>query len=245
MTPFGLVSQIWRYPVSSLGGERLDEAELVPGGIPDDRVWGVVDRRDDTVAAPEKRRHWRPLPNLLARLGDGGPEITRDKDAWLAAGSTAADDLVSTFLEFPAAVRPHGPFGSDTSGRIAPRYQRADLHILTTASMRALAELLPDPSQVDPRRFRPNLVVETDPAWTGFAEHRIVGKTLAIGDVRILVSEPCERCSFTALAQGDLAFEPAVLQTIARHGEGGFGVLCQIVQPGHIRQGDGVTLAEG
>lgn len=245
MTRFGLVSQIWRYPVSSLGGERLGEAQLLRGGIAGDRIWGVVDRRDETVAAPEKRRHWRPLPNLLARLGDGGPEITAGNDHWLAAGSAAADDLVSAFLDFPAAVRPHSAFGSDSSGYIAPRYQRADIHILTTASMRTLAELLPDPSQVDPRRFRPNLVIETDPAWTGFAEHLIVGQTLAIGAVRIVVSEPCERCSFTALAQGDLAFEPAVLQTIARHGEGGFGVLCEIVQPGHVRPGDVVTLDPG
>ncbi|RWN63340.1 MAG: MOSC domain-containing protein [Mesorhizobium sp.] len=88
------------------------------------------------------------------------------------------------------------------------------------------------------------MVIETDASREGFVEKQIIGKVLAIGKARIVISEPCARCTFTALAQGDLAFEPAVLQTIARHGEGGFGALCQIIEPGKIRLGDQVTLNE-
>lgn len=110
--------------------------------------------------------------------------------------------------------------------------------------MNRLAGLLADSSQVDSRRFRPNIVIETDASWDGLVEQQIIGKVFSIGEARIMISEPCARCTFTALAQGDLAFEPAVLQTIARHGEGGFGALCQVVQPGKVRLGDRVTLNE-
>ena len=32
------VAEIWRYPVKSMAGEALDEAEVGPSGIPGDRV---------------------------------------------------------------------------------------------------------------------------------------------------------------------------------------------------------------
>ncbi|WP_292399434.1 MOSC domain-containing protein [Mesorhizobium sp.] len=244
MTPFGHIKEIWRYPVSSMGGERLDGTELAEGGIPGDRIWGIVDRRDGIVAAPEKRKHWRPLPNVLARLKGDRPEIGLDDGTWIDAGSSLADELVSAFLDFPAALHPHVPFGSEAQDHIAPRYQRADIHIVTSASMNRLAGLLPDPSQVDSKRFRPNIVIETNASQDGFVEQQIIGKVLSIGEARIMISESCARCTFTALAQGDLAFEPAVLQTIARHGEGGFGALCQVMQSAKIGLGDRVTLNE-
>ena len=244
MTVFGRVSELWRYPVSSRGGERLEAADLEPGGMPGDRIWGVVDERDGEVAGPEKRRHWRPLPNLFSRLGPNGPEIGRGDGVWLDAGSAEARSLVSAFLDFPVALRPHVPFETQKEGHIAPRYQRADLHVLTTASMETLAGLLPDPAQVDRRRFRPSVVIQTGPGYDGFAEHGFVGRKLAIGDALIAISEPCARCSFTALAQGELAFEPAVLHKISQHGEGGFGVLCAIERTGAIRVGDEVRLVE-
>lgn len=245
MTAFGTIKEIWRYPVSSMGGERLTETTIAVGGLPGDRIWGVVDRRDGDVAAPEKRRHWRPLPNLLSRLHDGHPHVGDDKaNEWLRAGEAEAEALVSKVLGFDADLRPHISYGDASDGYVAPRYQRADLHVLTTASMDRLASLLPDPDEVDSRRFRPNLVIETGPDVEGFVEHTLIGRVLEIGAVRIEIVEPCARCSFTALAQGELAFEPAVLQKIAAHGGGGFGVMCKVVRRGDIRLGDQVALHE-
>jgi uncharacterized protein YcbX len=245
MTVIGEISELWRYPVSSTGGERLDAASVAAGGVAGDRLWGIVDLRDGTVAGPETRRHWRPVPNLASRLGADGPQLRQGDGPWLDAGSAAADALVSDFLGFPAALRPHVPFGTERTDHVAPRYGRADLHVLTTASMRALGDLLSDPAQVDPRRFRPNLVIDTTPSLAGFVEHGWVGRRLAVGDLTLAVSEPCARCAFTSLAQGELAFEPAVLHQIARHGEGGFGVLCAVEAAGELRVGDAVRLIDG
>lgn len=245
MKAFGRVVELWRYPVSSMGGETLTSAEIVEGGIPGDRIWGVLDKRDTQIAYPEKRKHWRPLPNLHSRLGDDEPAIAGTDANWFPVSSPEAGELVSRFMDFPIELRPHVPFGTEAPGRIAPRYQRADLHVLTTASMAALAKLLPDPDEVDTRRFRPNVLIETDDGWDGFVERGIIGSELTIGTARVVVTEPCARCAFTALAQGDLAFEPAVLHKIAQHGEGGFGGLCRVVRAGQVRIGDVVTLAAG
>ena len=46
-----------------------------------------------------------------------------------------------------------------------------------------------------------------------------------------------------ALAQAELSFAPPVLHAIARHGGGGFGVLCAVEQPASVSVGDAVFLS--
>jgi hypothetical protein len=43
------IKEIWRYPVKSMGGERLGETHLGKGGIPYDRGWAVRDETDKTI----------------------------------------------------------------------------------------------------------------------------------------------------------------------------------------------------
>ncbi|HKE12957.1 MAG TPA: MOSC N-terminal beta barrel domain-containing protein, partial [Myxococcota bacterium] len=39
----GHVVEIWRYPVKSMGGERLEAVPVGLGGLPGDRAWAVRD----------------------------------------------------------------------------------------------------------------------------------------------------------------------------------------------------------
>jgi len=43
----GTVQQIWRYPVKSMAGERLERSAIDPGGLPGDRSWAVKTRTPD------------------------------------------------------------------------------------------------------------------------------------------------------------------------------------------------------
>jgi len=56
------IEAIWRYPVKSMAGERLDEADLGRLGVPGDRVAYVIDERGETVSA-------RTRPRLLGLCG--------------------------------------------------------------------------------------------------------------------------------------------------------------------------------
>src|SRR3954470_19505927 len=78
------LAEIWRYPVKSMGGERLPTAQVTPGGIPGDRVVHVEDERGRVVTS-------RSRPQLLlhrASLGaDGEPRV--DGRAWRDPGVAA------------------------------------------------------------------------------------------------------------------------------------------------------------
>ncbi|MDX3978847.1 MOSC domain-containing protein [Shinella sp.] len=232
---FGTASELWRYPVSSLTGERLETADLDDTGIAGDRLWGLFDADSAAVAAPESERRWRPVPGLRSRIGADGPEISQDGTTWHAVPSPPADKTASDHLGFPVRFRSFGEADA------APRYDRGHLHILTTASLARLQALLPA-AIIDTRRFRPNILVETDENDVDFVEQSLIGKALRIGAATVDITEPCTRCAFTALGQPGIPFDKDVLHTIARHGGGGFGVLAKVLSPGRISRGDAVTL---
>jgi len=226
---FGTIGEIWRYPVSSLTGERLPEADLVAAGVDGDRLWGLFDAPNLSVAAPESEKRWRPVPGLSARRRDGVVEVSGDGAVWHPLPSDAADSLASGHLGFPVRFAPF-------EAAAEPRYERAPLHMLTTASLAALQTRLPAANLGTPR-FRPNLVIETGADVEGYAEQALIGRRMTIGTAVIEVSEPCERCAFTALGQPGLPFDKDVLHAISREG-GGFGVLARVVQPGRVALGD-------
>jgi uncharacterized protein YcbX len=238
----GTAVELWRYPVSSLRGERIGIAPLDSHGVLHDRGWGLMDKTG-SVAAPETERRWRFVPDMLSRIGKTGLEISTDGTAWLAVPSEAANAAASKRAGFRVTFRRLATTMEEASAQQAPpRYDRGHLHILTTASLRALAELLPPDSLVDVRRFRPNIVIDMAAAESGFPDRQLIGRRLRIGDALVAVNEPCERCSFTALAQGELPFAKEVLHAIARHGGGGFGVLASVIEAAPIQDGDMVSL---
>lgn len=120
-------------------------------------------------------------------------------------------------------------------------FDSAQVHLLTTGTLERLHSLYPE-GRFEPRRFRPNLLVETGAA-EGFPEDAWVGGTLAIGEsVRLRVTGPCLRCVMTTLAQGDLPADPGILRTAVRHHGGNVGVYASVFQGGTVRQGDSVRL---
>ena len=77
------VAELWRYPVKSLAGERLEQAEIRPDGIVGDRLVQVYDARGHVVTA---RKH----PDLLGHRGTLGPDGEPRIDGWPWASPEAA-----------------------------------------------------------------------------------------------------------------------------------------------------------
>jgi MOSC domain-containing protein len=116
----------------------------------------------------------------------------------------------------------------------------AVVHLLTTATLDRLRVLYPL-GRFEVRRFRPNIVVETDEK--DFVENAWIGQILAIGDaVRLSITGPCPRCVMTTLPQGDLPKDTGILRTAAQHNRANVGVYASVLQGGQVRRGDSVRL---
>jgi uncharacterized protein YcbX len=236
----GTVSHLWRYPVSSLGGQPMRELLVEHGGAEGDRIYGLFDVASGIVAAPDRNpAKWGRAPRVRARLsGEAGLEVEIPGRGWLAAPGASSDRAISDYLGFEVAVRPYldmGPQPADGS-TTAPRYQKAPVHLLTTASLARLKALHPA-ADIDPRRFRPGILVDMPEVEGAFPESEWLGRRIAIGDVELAITAPCRRCGFTIIAQEGIGEDAEILRTVVRNNNHNFGVYCMVERPGHIGLG--------
>ena len=122
--------------------------------------------------------------------------------------------------------------------------------VLTTSTLDKLIQLQPE-SDFDERRFRMNIIVDTEEA--GFVENDWIDHELVIGDtVRLNVAMPDPRCVMTTLAQDELARDTEILRTLVLHNRiqvadaGLFpcaGVYAVVQEAGSLATGDKVSFS--
>lgn len=153
----GTIAQLWRYPVKSMGGERLESAALTWRGIPGDRGWAVYDESRNGVT---NAKRLPPLRACRARYpsepvpGEGSPpaEIMLPDGAPVLADSADAARRLSALFARPVTLRPLGPAGSESAPRLTMEGETPD-------AARALMGVLPDEpmpdfSDLPPERLR-------------------------------------------------------------------------------------------
>ena len=120
-------------------------------------------------------------------------------------------------------------------------FDLAPIHLLTSATLRRFRELAPD-CDFEPQRFRPNVVIETLPIFSGFVERDWVGRTLLVGDTPLQVSALCSRCVMTTLSHGNLPVDPQVLRAIVAHNAASAGAYAIPAGNGELAAGDPIWL---
>lgn len=232
------VTQLWRYPVKSLAGERLAEAEVGPLGVDGDRQWGLVDRGTGLVLTA------RRVPELLfaVPVPRGGAMAVRLPDGT----ETDDDEVLSRWLGRPVELRRPA---ADERGRyeIAENDDRPEggwtewegpagvWHDSTRTRLSIVAaEALEDH---DVRRFRPNIVIR------GGDERVLVGTVVRIGDVVLDVVKEIDRCVVVTRPQPGIERDKSVLVQVHRERDGNLGVGALVVAGGTIREGDPVEPA--
>ena len=106
MSEIGRVSELWRYPASSLAGERLDEIAIGADGLAGDRMFGVIDTATGEPGRPDRDRKWRRLPLIRARLAGGRLEAAVPGGGWLSAPGDECDGALTEFVGFPVSLLP-------------------------------------------------------------------------------------------------------------------------------------------
>ena len=110
-------------------------------------------------------------------------------------------------------------------------------HLITTASLSYLRSLN-SASDWDVRRFRPNLVIETDENQRGLVEEKWIGSHLKIGEAIVKIAGSTVRCGAITRAQTGLDVDAQMLRTVVREADQNVGVYGEIEKGGLLHAGD-------
>jgi uncharacterized protein len=240
------ITQLWRYPVASIGGETVASADISRQGIWGDRTHGLFDATSGSVAAPEKDRRWHKALLLSASLDEtNGPVISFPDGMLLSIEDERACECLSEYFGFDVGIGRIDPGSLHRQyPRIEHRHKHFPLHVLTTGSLKHLARLR-GVEKTDVRRFRPNILVEPicrEPAKSSFEETIWVGRRAQIGPVGLTIEEEATRCGITIIPQSGIEDDPEILRTILRNNKRRFGAYCSVQSYGTLNIGDGFRL---
>jgi uncharacterized protein len=242
MIKVGNIVEIWRYPVSSLGGEQCGTSAIELAGLTGDRQYTLFDRETGTAASPEKDVKWRPALFLSSSVCGGTTRIHFPDGRKIRVDSPNLNQALSAHFGFDVAIGGNDQKNSEDFGLplVKNRYNLAPLHIVTTSSLSKLTEISPG-STIDRRRFRPNVLIETD-GGADFVETQWIGVTLRLGEVLSNVFESTKRCGMTLVGQPSLPEQAEILRSIVRHNQRNLGVYGDVILPGEIKVGDDVCV---
>jgi uncharacterized protein YcbX len=235
----GHVEALFRYPVKSMRGERLEVAELGWHGLEGDRRLAFR-RLDDRGGFP-----WLTagkLPDLLLfapqRRGDG------------ARGDLPAHVRTPDGEEMPV-------FGEDLAAEVGRRhgapvqmmhlkhgiFDDASVSVIACDTVREigrLAGLMPDV-----RRFRPNVLVRLLRS-VPFQEDEWLGGVLSFGDgadaPAITVTMCDVRCSMVNLDPDSARPAPEVLKAVVRANRNNAGIYGAVTRIGRLAAGQTIVL---
>lgn len=241
-----LISEIWRYPVKSMGGERLDQAVVTDLGIEFDRGWGVFDPATSLVLTGRRE------PKLLmaaASVTDGELTITLPGGDQLAGELPAMSEVLSSWLGHDVELRRAGSTGGTYETPIDVETEqewaawtgpsgawhdsaRTRLSILSAAST----------DRVDPVRFRANLVTDGDAQqeddWVD-AEVQIGSPENGVG---LSVVKRIERCVMVGRPQAGLDADIDAVRWVIRERDNLMGVGALVTRPGRCAVGDEIKV---
>jgi uncharacterized protein YcbX len=251
------VLELWRYPVKSMQGERVERVELRPGGgVDGDRCWGVVDQSDGKILSAKRwgrllEASARPdgdevvvtLPDRSEHRSDD-PGVHATLSAWLDRDVRLERAPTDRALAFDMGTDPTDDATAadfQWSGPPGRFVDLADVHLLSTASLTQAAGEHPD-GQWDVRRFRPTALLTSEDG--GYAEDAWVGSKVQIGGATIDVLMATMRCAMPTRPQpGGLERDLDISKTLQRAHDNNLGIYANVAVSGPVSVGDGVAPA--
>ncbi|SNY52671.1 MOSC domain-containing protein [Paractinoplanes atraurantiacus] len=222
------VTEIRRYPVKSMLGELVPSSAAGPRGLDGDRLWAVRDT-DGKFGSGKNTRRFRRMQGLFrfrAYASPSAPIVEMPDGRRFAADDPAGHSAISHELGRTVTLTPEAAVKHHDEGAVS---------LLTTASLRMMADLTGDP--VEALRFRANLLISSD-----VLEDDWPGRLLRVGPATVLrVIRPLTRCVMIDMAQDDAPDRNDLLKTVAAHHDMTLGVVAEVVTPGPVTTGDACT----
>jgi uncharacterized protein YcbX len=241
----GRISALFRYPVKSMAGELLDVTRLTWHGIEGDRRLAFR-RLADTTGLP-----WltaSKLPQLLLYKPFGLDNSSAEPlPTHVCTPDGKEYELRSDELREDVSSR----YGSDVElmNLKSGMFDEASISVISLGTVHSVErESGRGEGRCDLRRFRPNVVIETE-SGEPFEEDKWVGRTLMFGDgngavpmAAIGITMRDERCVMVNLDPDTAERDSEVMKTVVRLNENCAGVYGTVLSAGELRVGQVVTL---
>jgi uncharacterized protein len=253
--PSAQIASLYRYPVKGLSPEPLPSVTLEAGQtVPADRRYAIENGPSGFDPADPRwmsktyflmlvRHEW--LATLHTRFDDASHVLTIRQNGTIAAqGDLETSDGRAAIEQFFA----NGHVGQvkgppkilSSAGLSFSNVDRKVISIINLGSLRAVEDVVGQP--LHPLRFRANLYAEGWPAWHEFD---LVGRTLAIGDVRLKVVKRTVRCAAVNVDPETAARDLNLPRTLVqRFGHADCGVYAEVIAGGAIAVGDAIAAEE-
>lgn len=244
----GKITAIFRYPVKSMAGELLDVATLGWHGLEGDRRFAFRRLADKsgfpwlTASKLPQLLLYKPVrldSNAKSKNGELLPTHVRTSEGkeYELWSDELRDDISSRLgSDVELMNLKHGVF------------DESPISIITLGTVRGVGrESGRGSDSCDVRRFRPNVVIETNRAEL-FEENSWVGRTLMFGEddrrAAVGVTMRDERCVMVNFDPDTAERDSEVMKTVVRLNENYAGVYGTVVSVGELRVGQVVTLGE-
>jgi len=238
-----LLTATARYPRPVLPDAGPGNAPEVEITFPDGAVLSSSDSRVHAKLSELAGRdvELTPLPpaddTSLHRLNREGRADARSPE-WLRAAFGIAEgeklpDLsmvrVSDMVNFTRYSTPPGMY-----------VDLAPVHVLSQTSLATIGAELG--SDVDVRRFRPNVLLTLDNPDDGLPESHWTGGRVVVGKAVLDVMMPTVRCVVPSRAQPGIEVDRRITKAVAVRAQRCLGVYCGVASGGTVRVGDDVAV---
>lgn len=239
----GYIREIVRHPVKSFYGESVQKTRIMEYGLYGDRSHAFL---DDT--RPGKFLTITQFPEMVrykARfVGEELVEEYPEVEIMTPDGKTFnwGDEELTSEIEHKSKRKTslvtyppsHVPLGA---------IEEEHIQLVTDASLDKLKEIW-GKSEIDYRRFRPNLLISLKEKIP-FIEDQWFGKRVRLGnEVEIKLKRHCERCMIITVNPESAERDATLLKTVVKERNNYFGVYASVIKMGKIHVGDEVLLLE-
>jgi uncharacterized protein YcbX len=229
----GRVTALFRYPVKSMAAEPLQQVEVSWNGFDGDRRWafirgGLVRSGFPWLTIRENPSMWKYEP-YFANTGDPNHSTTM-----VRTPSGNEYDVVDLALA--------SELGHESTVIKQDRgvFDAMPLSLISHQSIRALESSVG--KELEPRRFRPNIVIDAIDGGDG-PEDSWISETLTIGGIQMRVDKRDKRCVMINVDPKTTHRDASVLRAVAQEREACLGVYGTVAKRGMIRVGDSVSIA--
>jgi uncharacterized protein len=241
MIHVGNVREITRYPVKSMAGMATESAMLGWHGLEGDRRFAFRRIGEDngfpwlTASRLPELLLYQPV-GLDERSGESLPAHVR---------TPTGSQLEIRSAELNAEISQR--FGSDVELMQLRHgiFDEGAVSVISLATMATIGREAGVEGDLDQRRFRMNIALETE-SPDPFLEDSWVGGTLVFGDKdagpAVSVTMPDLRCVMINLDPDTAANDARIMKTVVRLNQNYAGVYATVLRTGTIRVGDRVSL---